>query len=93
MVDLAPREALIVGAVDIASGTRPCPDRAVRWEGFYNARDLGGLPTATGAWTRRGRLIRSADTRFITAAGWEAARRVGAGVSGADIDALRRRLL
>jgi len=52
-------------------------DRAVRWEGFYNARDLGGLPTVTGATTRRGRLIRSADPRFITAAGWEAARDAG----------------
>jgi len=31
----------------------------------------------TGATTRYGRLIRSADTRFITAAGWEAAREAG----------------
>jgi protein-tyrosine phosphatase len=52
-------------------------DRAVRWEGCYNARDLGGLPTASGVPTRYGRLIRSADTRFITAAGWEAARDAG----------------
>jgi hypothetical protein len=52
-------------------------DRAVRWEGFYNARDLGGLPTVSGASTRYGRLVRSADPRFITAAGWEAARDAG----------------
>jgi len=52
-------------------------DRVVRWEGCCNARDLGGLPTVTGASTRYGRLIRSADTRFITAAGWEAARDAG----------------
>ena len=58
--------------------TRSGVDRVVRWEGFCNARDLGGLPTVTGASTRYGRLIRSADTRFITAAGWEAAR--GAGI-------------
>lgn len=57
--------------------TRCGVDRAVRWEGFCNARDLGGLPTVTGALTRYGRLIRSADTRFITAAGWEAARDAG----------------
>ena len=56
----------------------PGPDRVVRWDGFYNARDLGGLPTVTGASTRYGQLIRSADTRFITTAGWEAAR--GAGI-------------
>lgn len=57
--------------------TRSGVDRALRWEGFYNARDLGGLPTVTGGPTRYGRLIRSADTRFITAAGWEAARDAG----------------
>ena len=64
--------------MDMISGTRPSADRVVQWEGCYNARDLGGLPTLTGASTRYGRLIRSADTRFITAAGWEAAR--GAGI-------------
>lgn len=61
-------------------GMRPVADRAVRWEGFYNARDLGGLPAVAGAWTRHGRLVRSADTRFVTAAGWEAARDAGFGV-------------
>jgi protein-tyrosine phosphatase len=66
--------------MDMASGARFGADRAVRWEGFYNARDLGGLPTVTGALTRFGRLIRSADPRFITAAGWEAARDAGFGV-------------
>ena len=64
--------------MDMISGTGPGADRVVQWEGCYNARDLGGLPTLTGASTRYGRLIRSADTRFITAAGWEAAR--GAGI-------------
>jgi protein-tyrosine phosphatase len=52
-------------------------DRVLRWEGFYNARDLGGLPTVTGSRTGYGRLIRSADTRFVTSAGWEAARAAG----------------
>ena len=47
--------------------------RTVRWEGFYNARDLGGLPTIDGRITRRGALIRSADLRFVTAAGWQTA--------------------
>jgi protein-tyrosine phosphatase len=58
----------------------PGLDRVIRWEGFHNARDLGGMPTVTGASTRYGRLIRSADTRFITAAGWEAASSAGIGV-------------
>jgi protein-tyrosine phosphatase len=47
--------------------------RAIQWEGFYNARDLGGLPTVTGATTRYRALIRSADPRFATAAGWQSA--------------------
>jgi protein tyrosine/serine phosphatase len=51
--------------------------RAVRWDGWYNTRDLGGLPTTDGAVTRFGRLYRSADTRFITAAGWAAALEAG----------------
>jgi protein-tyrosine phosphatase len=57
--------------------TRSGVDRVIRWEGFYNARDLGGLPTVAGGSTRYGRLIRSADTRFITASGWEQARDAG----------------
>jgi protein tyrosine/serine phosphatase len=45
----------------------------IRWEGFYNARDLGGLPTIGGGTTRYGELIRSADPRFVTTAGWQSA--------------------
>ena len=63
--------------MDVAAGPDRSLDRVVRWEGFHNARDLGGLPTVTGASTRYGQLIRSADTRFITAAGWDAARAAG----------------
>lgn len=47
--------------------------RTIQWEGFYNARDLGGLPTVTGSTTRYRTLIRSADPRFVTAAGWQSA--------------------
>ena len=68
---------LRVEDMDLAPETGTVADREIRWEGFYNARDLGGLPTVTGASTRYGRLIRSADTRFITAAGWKAARDAG----------------
>jgi len=63
--------------MDMIPATRSDADRIIRWDGFYNARDLGGLPTVTGKSTRYGRLIRSGDTRFITAAGWEAARDAG----------------
>lgn len=61
------------------SRTRSGAGRVIWWEGFYNARDLGGLPTVTGGPTRYGRLIRSADTRFVTASGWEQARDAGIG--------------
>jgi protein-tyrosine phosphatase len=67
----------MVAGMDTTVGSRPCLDRVIRWEGFYNARDLGGLPTVTGSATRYRRLIRSADTRFVTAAGWEAACNAG----------------
>ncbi|MFI5908227.1 tyrosine-protein phosphatase [Dactylosporangium sp. NPDC051541] len=51
--------------------------RSIEWDGFCNARDLGGLPTAGGGRTRTGVLIRSADPRFVTADGWRAARAAG----------------
>lgn len=46
---------------------RPAFDhRALRWEGVYNARDLGGLPTVDGEVTRSRSLVRSADLRYAT---------------------------
>jgi protein-tyrosine phosphatase len=51
--------------------------RAITWEGFFNARDLGGLPTRDGGLTRRGAFIRSADLRFVTEAGWRSAYEAG----------------
>jgi hypothetical protein len=51
--------------------------RTIGWEGFHNARDLGGLPAGAGRAARRGALIRSGDLRFVTAAGWRAAAAAG----------------
>lgn len=51
--------------------------RAVTWEGFFNTRDLGGLPTASGLTTRYGAFFRAADLRFATDAGWSQARASG----------------
>lgn len=45
-------------------------DRDVFWDGGYNVRDLGGLPTADGRWTRRGAVVRSATLERLTARGW-----------------------
>lgn len=47
--------------------------RQITWEGFFNTRDLGGLPTRHGRTTRPGVFIRSADLRFVTVEGWRAA--------------------
>ncbi len=52
-------------------------DRAVAWEGFYNTRDLGGLPTRSGRATRRGAFFRAGDLRFVTDNGWAQAREAG----------------
>lgn len=52
-------------------------DRAVAWEGFYNARDLGGLPTVGGDATARGEVFRSALLTYVTPAGWACARDAG----------------
>jgi hypothetical protein len=52
-------------------------DRHVEWEGFFNTRDLGGLPTRDRGVTRFGAFIRSADLRFVTPSGWRAARAAG----------------
>jgi hypothetical protein len=51
--------------------------RDVAWEGFFNARDLGGLLTRHGGVTRDRALIRSADPRFVTRAGWRQAYQAG----------------
>lgn len=52
-------------------------DRDVTWDGFVNARDLGGLPTGSGARTATGVFIRSGDLKFVTKTGWLAARSAG----------------
>ena len=52
-------------------------DRRITWEGFFNTRDLGGLPTRHGRTTRHGAFVRSADLRFVTAEGWRAAHDAG----------------
>lgn len=44
-------------------------ERLLGWDGFYNARDLGGLPTRDGGTTAYGGYVRSADLRYATDAG------------------------
>lgn len=51
--------------------------RDVTWDGFLNARDLGGLSTTDGGRTRPGAVIRSGTVAFVTDAGWRAAWQAG----------------
>jgi protein-tyrosine phosphatase len=46
-------------------------------DGFYNARDLGGLPLVSGGATPRGVVFRSENPGLLTAAGWESVRDAG----------------
>lgn len=40
--------------------------RTIRWKGFFNARDLGGLPVAGGRMTRFGAFVLTNTTMFTT---------------------------
>ena len=51
--------------------------RAVSWDGFFNTRDLGGLPTKSGDTTSHGAFFRAADLRFVTETGWAQAHESG----------------
>lgn len=52
-------------------------ERHLDWEGCWNVRDLGGLPTTDGRVTRFGQIVRSDDPRNLTASGWAALRSHG----------------
>jgi protein-tyrosine phosphatase len=45
-------------------------DRWLAWDGCFNVRDLGGLPTIDGRIVRRGSVIRADKLSGLTAAGW-----------------------
>jgi len=47
------------------------PPQDLAWDGCHNARDLGGLPTADGRTTLRGRIVRADALDRLTAAGWQ----------------------
>jgi hypothetical protein len=48
--------------------------RELDWDGCYNVRDLGGLPTAHGRTTRWGAPVRADAPSGLTEAGWRAVR-------------------
>jgi len=46
--------------------------RRLSWEGCFNVRDLGGLPTGDGGVTRCGAVVRADALDGLSAAGWAA---------------------
>src|SRR6185295_17838171 len=55
---------------EAAAEPMTAPFRHLDWEGVFNARDLGGLPTVDGGTTRSGALVRSDSPIRLTEAGW-----------------------
>jgi protein tyrosine/serine phosphatase len=47
-------------------------DRTLYWDGCFNIRDLGGLPTEDGAVTRHGAVVRADSIRRLSDSGWKA---------------------
>jgi protein-tyrosine phosphatase len=52
-------------------------NRVLNWQGCFNARDLGGLPTCNGRRTRWGAVVRSDRLSGLTSDGWSALVRHG----------------
>jgi protein tyrosine/serine phosphatase len=48
------------------------PDRHLAWDGCFNVRDLGGLPTTDGRITRWGALVRADALDGLSEGGWAA---------------------
>ncbi len=57
--------------------TEPADGRSIPFDRWWNVRDLGGLPTPSGATTRSGVLVRAASPAYATAADIDHARRLG----------------
>jgi protein-tyrosine phosphatase len=47
-------------------------DRDLAWEGCFNVRDLGGMPTTGGGRTRMGAIVRADDLNRLSEKGWDA---------------------
>jgi protein-tyrosine phosphatase len=45
-------------------------NRHLEWDGLFNARDLGGLPSTGGGVVRRGAVVRSENLDRLTETGW-----------------------
>ncbi len=47
-------------------------ERHLDWDGCFNVRDLGGLPTAEGGYTVPGALVRADSLSRLSVTGWQA---------------------
>src|ERR671933_2940286 len=64
---------------DVVDGSTRDAARMLRWEGCFNVRDLGGMPTEDGSETRRGAVLRGDSPYQLASCGWDPLR--GAGVT------------
>lgn len=69
---MAPSSRQFAGQLARDAGVRRGAERHLEWEGCFNVRDLGGLPTVGGSKTRWGAAVRADALDDLTAAGWEA---------------------
>jgi hypothetical protein len=56
----------------MSAGRAAVSERHLDWDGCFNVRDLGGLPTRDGGVTRHGAVVRADALDALSAAGWEA---------------------
>jgi protein-tyrosine phosphatase len=52
-------------------------NRHLNWPGCYNARDLGGLPSTDGLYTRQRAIVRSDCLDLLSEAGWSSLQEYG----------------
>jgi protein-tyrosine phosphatase len=47
-------------------------EQRLNWEGCFNVRDLGGIPTKQGQVVREGAVVRSDSLDALSESGWDA---------------------
>ena len=57
---------------DVPRGHGVSAERHLEWDGCFNVRDLGGLPTSDGWIIRRGAIVRADKLSGLTVGGWSA---------------------
>lgn len=65
------RETATAGRHAIIVRMERPPTRHLDWDGCFNVRDLGGLPTVDGRFTRWGAVVRGDSLDCLSARGWD----------------------